>query len=121
MPELHADLFSRHASPLEGYFFVVVDETGSRCYVRRDLSSKQRKTGKEEAWRPKCAAPSLGYEQSKGNTLLLLPGSPKCGHFCRDNFSTSSVSLSFFRRFRIIIATWEGRREGAREVLHEEA
>ena len=72
MPELHADLFSRHASPLEGYFFVVVDETGSRCYVRRDLSSKQRKTGKEEAWRPKCAAPRLGYERNRKATFYFI-------------------------------------------------
>ena len=28
LPELHADLFSRHASPLEVYVFVVVDERG---------------------------------------------------------------------------------------------
>ena len=28
MPELHGDLFSRHASPLEGYVFVAVDEIG---------------------------------------------------------------------------------------------
>ena len=47
MAELHADLFSRHASPLEAHVFVAVDEKRgedvNHC-VRRDLSSMQRKT-----------------------------------------------------------------------------
>ena len=34
-----------------------------RCYVRRALSSMQRKTAKE-AWRPKCAAPRLVYDSA---------------------------------------------------------
>ena len=34
MPELHADLFSRHASPLEIYVFVAIDERGE--YVMFD-------------------------------------------------------------------------------------
>ena len=60
LAELPADLFSHHASPLEFYIFVAVDERGED--VMPDdiyLSSMQRKTAKKEAWRPKCAAPRL--------------------------------------------------------------
>ena len=32
MAELHGDLFSRHASPIEGYVFVVVDDRGEDVY-----------------------------------------------------------------------------------------
>ena len=35
MPELHADLCSRHASPLEVYVFVTSTKE-AKCYVRRD-------------------------------------------------------------------------------------
>ena len=35
------------------------------CYVRQDMSPKQRKTRQKEAWRPKCSAPRLGYEQNQ--------------------------------------------------------
>ena len=35
---MHADLFSRHASPSEVCVFVAVDERGDpRCYVKRDF------------------------------------------------------------------------------------
>ena len=36
LAELHGDVFSRHASPLEVYVFVAVDERGEDRYVRRD-------------------------------------------------------------------------------------
>ena len=42
------------------YVFLAVEERSEdrcRCYVQGDLSPMQRKTAKEEAWRPKCAAP----------------------------------------------------------------
>ena len=65
MPKLHGGLFSRHASPFEVYVFCGCRRKSLRCYVRRDLSSMQGKTTKKEAWRPKCAAPRLGYEQNK--------------------------------------------------------
>ena len=68
LAELHADLFSRHASPLEVCVFVAVDERGERCYVRRGWLSMQRRTEKKEAWWPKCAAPKLGYEQNQKET-----------------------------------------------------
>ena len=60
LAEVHADLFSRHASSLVyKFFFVVVDE-GDECYVRRELSSTQRKTvTNKEARRRKCVAPRL--------------------------------------------------------------
>ena len=60
LAELHGVLFSHHASPLEVYVFVAVDERGE--HVMSDeiyLSSMQRKTARKEAWRPKCAAPRL--------------------------------------------------------------
>ena len=66
LPELHADLFSRHASPLEWSMFLW-RWTKQVKNVRRDLSSKQRKRGKE-AWWPQCAAPRLGYEQNQTAT-----------------------------------------------------
>ena len=66
LPELHADLFSHHVSPLEVYVCGGRQKRG--CYVRRDLSSIQRKTTKKEAWRPKCAAPRLGFEQNQKAT-----------------------------------------------------
>ena len=49
LPELHADLFSRHASPLEGYVFVSVDETGedvmSDEICRRNNGKQERRRG----------------------------------------------------------------------------
>ena len=63
LAELHADLFSRHASPSVVYAFAAVDERGEEVF-RRDLSSIPRETAKEE-WRPKCAAPRMVY----GSTL----------------------------------------------------
>ena len=33
-------------------------------FLRRDLSSMQRKTAKKEAWRPKCTAPRLVYDSN---------------------------------------------------------
>ena len=65
LPNLHADLFSRHASPLEVRVLWRSTKEVWRCFVRRDLSSMRRKTAKKEAWRPKCAAPRLGYEQNQ--------------------------------------------------------
>ena len=53
LPELHADLFSRHASPLEGYVFVSVDETGedvmSDEICRRNNGKQQRRRGGRSA------------------------------------------------------------------------
>ena len=70
LAELPADLFSHHASPLEFYIFVAVDERGED--VMPDdiyLSSMQRKTAKKEERRPKCAAPrDLGDEQNQKAT-----------------------------------------------------
>ena len=53
-----------------------------RCYIRRDLSSMQRKTAKKEAWRPKCVAPRLGYEQNQKETYYW----PYLGHQNEFNF-----------------------------------
>ena len=64
LAELHADLFSRHASPLEVCVFVAVDERGERCYVRRGWLSMQRRTEKKEAWWPKCAAHRPVYDSA---------------------------------------------------------
>ena len=64
LAELHAGLFSRHASRLEVYVFCDGRRKRCRCFVRRDLSSMQRKPAKKEAWRPKCAAPRLVYDSA---------------------------------------------------------
>ena len=46
--KLHADLLSRHASPLEVYvLWRSTKEVKIRLYVRRDLSSMQRTTAKK--------------------------------------------------------------------------
>ena len=119
LPEFHVDLFSRHARPLEFYVFVAVNERGGRCYVRRDLSSMQRKTTKKEAWQPKCAAPRLGYEQNQKATYC-------CFYLGYQNEVTFIGGISerrpksepfvFVRLFRIRgpKSTWEGGREGGR-------
>ena len=39
-----------------------------RCYVQRDLSSIQRKTGKKKTWRPKVCSSQTGYEQNQKAT-----------------------------------------------------
>ena len=64
IPELHADLFSRHASPLEVYAFVAVANRGEDVMSDEILSSIQWKAAiKEAAW-PKCAAPRLVYDSA---------------------------------------------------------
>ena len=49
MPGLHADLFSRHTSPLEVYVFVAVDERGEDVLSdeirRRCNGTQQRRRG----------------------------------------------------------------------------
>ena len=49
LAELHADLFSRHASPLEGYALAAVDERGedvmSDTICRRCNGKQQRRSG----------------------------------------------------------------------------
>ena len=50
---------------LQKFVFLWRSTKEVRCHVRRDLSSVQRKTAKKEAWRPKCAAPRLCYEQNQ--------------------------------------------------------
>ena len=61
LAELHGDLFSRHASPLEVYVFVAVDERGEHVLsdeICRRCNGKQQ----VKAGRPKCAAPRLVYD-----------------------------------------------------------
>ena len=70
LAELHADLFSHHAIPLEVCVFVAVDgraEDGmsDEIYLSTML---RKKIAKKEAWWPKCAAPILGYEQKQKAT-----------------------------------------------------
>ena len=59
LAELHGDLFSRHASPLEGYIFVVVDDRGEDVLSDEICRRCNRKQQKKETWRPKCTAPRL--------------------------------------------------------------
>ena len=52
LAELHADLFSRHASPLNVCaFWRSTKEVKRLCPTRFVIDA----TGKKEAWRPKCA------------------------------------------------------------------
>ena len=86
----------------------------------------QRETAKKEAWRPKCAAPRLGYEQFQKATYY-------CSYLSHQNEVTfvggiperrpKSELFVFIRLFHIRrpISTWKGRREGGREVQNEEA
>ena len=60
LAELHADLFSRHVSPLE-----VACSSGGlrkrwRCYIRWDLSSMQRGTANKEAWLAEVCSSQTG-------------------------------------------------------------
>ena len=48
--------------PFELRVFVAVDERPEGVMSDGILSPMQRKTTNKEAWRPKCAAPRLGYE-----------------------------------------------------------
>ena len=72
-----------------------------------------------------CSSQTGLWTKSKGNVLLILPGSPKWCHFRRGHLWTSSKDWAFvfIRLFRIRgpISTWKGRREGGRGVLNEEA
>ena len=64
MPELHTDLFSRHASPLEVAVFVVVAKIGEDTSDEIDLSSIQWEAAIKVAEWPKCAAPRLIYDSA---------------------------------------------------------
>ena len=61
LAKFHADLFSRHTSPLEVYVFVAVANRGEDM-SNEILSSIQWKTAIKEAEWPKCAAPRLVYD-----------------------------------------------------------
>ena len=71
-PELHADLFSRHASPLEVYVFVAVANRGEDVMSDEILSSIQWKAGIKEAEWPKCAAPRLVYDSVLRDTYARI-------------------------------------------------
>ena len=64
IPELHADLFSRHASPLEVYAFVAVANRGEDVMSDEILSSIPWKRAMKTAEWPKCAAPRLVYDSA---------------------------------------------------------
>ena len=75
---------------------------------------------KEEEWRPKCGAPRRGYERSKINIFLLLPGSPKLCHFFRGDLRRlKSWHFVCNRFFRIcgLISPWEEGEEVTREEM----
>ena len=63
-PELHGDLFSRHASPLEVSVSVAVANRGEDVISDEILSSIQWKAATKEAEWPKCAAPRLVYDSA---------------------------------------------------------
>ena len=97
---------------------MAVDERGvCICYVRRDLSSMQRKAAKKEAGRLKRAASRLDYEQNQKATYYYCS---YLGHqneviFVGENSESHPKSgpFIFMRLFRIRgpISTWEGVRE----------
>ena len=61
---MHADLLSRHASPLEVYVFVAVANRGEDVTSDEILPSIQWKAAIKEAGWPKCAAPRLVYDSA---------------------------------------------------------
>ena len=67
LAELHADLFRRHASPLEDcVLWRSTTEVKMLCPTRFVVDATE--TVKKEAWRTKCGAPRLGYEQNQKAT-----------------------------------------------------
>ena len=65
LTELNADLFSRHASPLEVYVFVAVDDRGEDvCPTRFVVDATENRKAAKDPWRPKCAAPRLVYDSA---------------------------------------------------------
>ena len=65
LAELNADLFSRHASPLEVYVFVAVDDRGEDvCPTRFVVDATENRKAAKDPWRPKCAAPRLVYDSA---------------------------------------------------------
>ena len=72
LPELHADLLSRHASPLQAY----VLWRPKICYVRRDLSLCNGKQQTRRRGGRSVQFPDWVMNKVKGSKLLLLPGSP---------------------------------------------
>ena len=72
MPELHGDLFSRHASPLEGYVFVAVDEIGED--VMSDEIFRRNNWKQERSRRDGRSVQRLDWlmNKIKDTTLLLF-------------------------------------------------
>ena len=68
LAELNADLFSHHSSPLEFMFlWPSTKEVKMLCPTRFVVDATENskvdatENSKKEAWRPKCAAPTLFY------------------------------------------------------------
>ena len=52
--------------------FVAVDERGEDVMSDENCRRCNEKQEKKEAWRPKCAAPRLGYEQDQKQHIIAL-------------------------------------------------
>ena len=127
MPDLHADLFSRHASPLEVYVFVAVDERGEdvvsdeTCHLCNG-KQRRRRGGRN------VQLPDRVMNKIKRQHILYC-----CSYLGHQNevafvggiseYRPKSEPFVFIRLFRIRgpISTCEGGRKGGREVLNEEA
>ena len=77
MPELHADLFSRHASPLEVCAFVAVAERGENVMSDEICRRRNGKQQKRSRGGQSVQLPDWVMNKSKGNIEMVLPGSPK--------------------------------------------
>ena len=79
LAELHGDMFSHPASPLqvEVYVFVAVDERGEHitsdeiCRPCNGKQQRRRRGGR------KMQLPGWVMNKAKGSILMLVPGSPK--------------------------------------------
>ena len=97
MPELHTDLFSRHASPLESLCFVAVDEGGEdgmsdeicrrcdrkqNCCVPPDLSYERKGAGEVRTAKIILLVDGMGESKEKKNStrntpnVIIIPSSP---------------------------------------------
>ena len=70
MPELLAPLFTRHASPLEVYVFVAVDERGEDA-MSDEICRRYNGGGRS------VQLPDWVMNKIKRQHIIALPGSPK--------------------------------------------
>ena len=112
LAELHGDLFSRHASPLEGYVFVVVDDRGEdvlsneicrRCNRKQQRRRRGGRTVQPPDWfvydsdiyarmctYVLCTRPNTLGEKQKRKTPLRSGLGKDVEHVCKSSGSICS-------------------------------